>query len=62
LREIEIVAPERCLIASNTSAIPITKLQEGALRPERIVGMHWSEPAYVSPFMEIISGPLTAPA
>ena len=31
-------------------------MQEGAERPERILGIHWDEPAHVTRFMEIIPG------
>jgi 3-hydroxybutyryl-CoA dehydrogenase len=55
------VAPE-CLIGSNTSALPVTQLQEGALHPERILGIHWAEPAHITRFMEVICGDRTAPA
>lgn len=56
----QVVAPD-CILASNTSALPITQLQEGALHPERILGIHWDEPAHVTRFMEIIPGNATAP-
>jgi len=60
LRQVEkVIAPE-ALIGTNTSAIPITDLQRGAFHPERIVGIHWSEPAHVTCFMEIICGRLTS--
>jgi 3-hydroxybutyryl-CoA dehydrogenase len=55
----QVVAPD-CIVASNTSALPITQLQEGALHPERILGIHWDEPAHVTRFMEIIPGDATA--
>lgn len=32
------------ILASNTSGIPITTLQEGLAGPNRIIGMHWSNP------------------
>ena len=54
------VEPET-IIGSNTSAIPITKLQKGARHPERILGIHWGEPAHVLRFMEIICGKNTLP-
>ena len=50
------------LIGSNTSALPITQLQEGAKYPGRILGMHWALPAPFSQFMEIICGSKTRPA
>lgn len=50
----------RALIGSNTSAIPITELQANALRPQRIVGLHWAEPAHLTRFMEIVCGKKTS--
>ena len=56
LRQLEdAVAPE-ALIGSNTSALPVTELQRGARNPERILGIHWAEPAHITRFMEIICG------
>lgn len=49
------------IIGSNTSAIPPTALQSGALHPERILGTHWAEPAHITRFMEIICGEDTLP-
>lgn len=61
LRRIEQAVPAGALIASNTSAIPISSLQENSAHPARIVGMHWAEPAHVTRFMEIICGKRTSP-
>lgn len=47
------------IIASNTSAIPITVLQKSISYPERFLGIHWAEPAYMTPFLEITCGDLT---
>jgi 3-hydroxybutyryl-CoA dehydrogenase len=47
------------IIGSNTSAIPISKLQSFLALPHRFLGLHWSEPAYVSRFLEIICGAKT---
>ncbi len=47
-------------IASNTSAIPITQLQETCQHPERFLGMHWAEPAHVTRFLELIRGEQTS--
>jgi len=54
------VSPDT-IIGSNTSAIPPTALQHNALHPERILGMHWGEPAHITRFMEIICGKNTLP-
>ncbi len=56
IRQIEQVVSPVALIGSNTSALPITQLQRGALHPERILGIHWGEPAHVLRFMEVICG------
>ncbi len=61
LRLVEGAVPSTCLIGSNTSAIPVTRLQEGTLHPERIVGIHWAEPAHVTRFLEVICGTASAP-
>lgn len=46
----------KTLIGSNTSALPITKLQRGMKHPKRVVGIHWGEPAHINKFMEVICG------
>lgn len=51
---------EACVIASNTSAIPISYLQQYVPRPERFLGIHWSEPAYMTRFLEVICGEQTS--
>lgn len=59
---VETVIGEDVPIASNTSALPITSLQEGRRHPSRFLGMHWSEPAYSTRFLEIIRGKHTSDA
>lgn len=49
-----------CVIASNTSAIPISVLQKYVTHPERFMGVHWAEPAYMTRFLEITCGDQTA--
>src|SRR6266849_7592996 len=56
LRKIEDAVSPEALIGSNTSALPVTELQRGARHPERILGIHWAEPAHITRFMEIICG------
>lgn len=56
----KIIAPE-AIIGSNTSAIPVTLLQEGLRHPGRLFGIHWAEPAHITRFMEVICGKQTAP-
>jgi len=49
------VSPE-VVIATNTSAIAISALQQFVPHPERFLGIHWAEPAYATRFMEITCG------
>ncbi|HWK07965.1 MAG TPA: 3-hydroxyacyl-CoA dehydrogenase family protein [Puia sp.] len=54
--KLETVLSPTAIIGSNTSAIPVTVLQEGMLHPERMLGIHWAEPAHITRFMEVICG------
>ncbi|MDN3688775.1 3-hydroxyacyl-CoA dehydrogenase family protein [Cyclobacterium jeungdonense] len=47
---------EQAVISSNTSAIPVSLLQELVPDPGRFLGIHWAEPAYLTRFMEITRG------
>jgi len=49
------------IVASDTSGIPITKLQAHISHPERMVGMHWSNPPHIIPMIEVVAGEKTAP-
>jgi 3-hydroxybutyryl-CoA dehydrogenase/5-formyl-3-hydroxy-2-methylpyridine 4-carboxylate dehydrogenase len=61
-REIEPLVADHTVIASDTSGIPITKLQTALVHPERMIGMHWSNPPHLIPMIEVVSGAETAPA
>jgi 5-formyl-3-hydroxy-2-methylpyridine 4-carboxylic acid 5-dehydrogenase len=51
-----------CILASDTSGIPITRLQQGNSVPGRVVGMHWSNPPHIIPVIEVIAGAKTSEA
>jgi 3-hydroxybutyryl-CoA dehydrogenase len=53
---LEEVLSHTAIIGSNTSAIPISFLQAEMKNPERLIGIHWGEPAHISRFMEVILG------
>ena len=47
------------VIATNTSAIPISTLQGKVSLPSRFIGIHWAEPAYMTRFLEVTKGEKT---
>jgi 3-hydroxybutyryl-CoA dehydrogenase len=51
----EIVAPD-CVLATNTSSIPVTAIAAGATHPERVVGMHFFNPAPLMRLLEVVAG------
>jgi 3-hydroxybutyryl-CoA dehydrogenase len=51
----EIVSAE-CVLATNTSSLPVTAIAAGASNPERVVGMHFFNPAPVMALLEVIAG------
>jgi 3-hydroxyacyl-CoA dehydrogenase len=48
------------ILSSNTSGIPITRIAENLAHPERVVGMHWSNPPHLIPMIEVIPGERTS--
>jgi 3-hydroxybutyryl-CoA dehydrogenase/5-formyl-3-hydroxy-2-methylpyridine 4-carboxylate dehydrogenase len=61
-RQAEQMVPEKTILASNTSGIPITKLAEACRHPGRVIGMHWSNPPHIIPVIEVIRGAKTEDA
>ena len=60
--KIEAVISRETILASNTSAIPISILQKLTLFPDRFFGLHWAEPSHTTRFLEIICGEASDPA
>jgi 3-hydroxybutyryl-CoA dehydrogenase len=60
IRELERVVSANCILATNTSAIPVSILQEDAQHPQRILAVHWDDPAHVKRFLEIVPGSATS--
>ncbi|MBT3980211.1 MAG: fatty acid oxidation complex subunit alpha FadJ [Bacteriovoracaceae bacterium] len=54
IAQLEEVCAEDCIIATNTSAIPIAEVASKAARPENIVGMHYFSPVNKMPLLEVI--------
>ncbi len=51
-----------CILASNTSSIPITQIAALIPHPERVLGIHFFNPAPVMKLVEIIAGVATNPS
>jgi 3-hydroxybutyryl-CoA dehydrogenase len=54
------IVSEQCVLASNTSSLPITAVAAGATHPERVVGMHFFNPAPLMRLLEVIAGLLSS--
>lgn len=55
-KELESIVPPSCVIASNTSSLSITSIASSCNRPERIMGIHFFNPATLMPLVEVIPG------
>jgi 3-hydroxybutyryl-CoA dehydrogenase len=53
---IDKVAPENCILATNTSSISITRIASHTKRMEKVIGMHFMNPVPVMKLVEIING------
>ncbi|MFC1640177.1 3-hydroxyacyl-CoA dehydrogenase NAD-binding domain-containing protein, partial [Gemmatimonadota bacterium] len=61
LDELELNVDQDCIIASNTSTIPISRIAEAVQNPQRVVGMHFFSPAEKMPLVEVVAHGQTAP-
>ncbi|MHB1852787.1 MAG: 3-hydroxyacyl-CoA dehydrogenase NAD-binding domain-containing protein, partial [Acidimicrobiales bacterium] len=42
------------ILATNTSGIPISDIAVNLTHPERVIGMHWSNPPHLIPMIEVV--------
>ena len=54
--ELELICPDKTILASNTSSISITQIAAATKRPEKVIGMHFMNPVPVMKLIEIIRG------
>jgi 3-hydroxybutyryl-CoA dehydrogenase len=59
---LEEVVPQDCILASNTSSLSIASISAGMKHPERVLGIHFFNPAPLMPLVEIIPGLRSASA
>jgi 3-hydroxybutyryl-CoA dehydrogenase len=62
LAKLDDIVSDGCIVASNTSSIPIATIAAASKRPDRIVGAHFFNPVPVMPLVEVISALQTNPA
>ncbi len=55
------IVPEDCVLASNTSSLLVTEIAAAARRPERVVGMHFFNPAPLMALLEVVAGDQSSP-
>ena len=54
--ELDKVCPESTILATNTSALSISEMASATQRPEKVIGMHFFNPAHVMKLVEVIPG------
>ena len=60
-RELDAACPPGAILASNTSALSISALGSVTKRPTKVLGLHFFNPAYAMPLVEVIPGLATDP-
>ena len=61
-KQLDEIAKEGAILATNTSSLPITELAAVTNRPENVIGMHFMNPVPVMKLIEIIRGLATSDA
>jgi 3-hydroxyacyl-CoA dehydrogenase len=57
--EVEAVVRPDCVLATNTSSLPVTAMAAGLAHPERVVGFHFFNPVAALPLVEVVRGAAT---
>ena len=60
--ELDLLCPEKTILASNTSSISITEIAHQTKRKDKIIGMHFMNPVPIMKLVEIINGDKTSDA
>lgn len=59
-KDMDAHAPEKCILATNTSSISITKIAAVTGRPDKVIGMHFMNPVPIMKLVEVIRGYATS--
>ncbi len=59
-KKLDCICPAGCIFASDTSAIPISRIASWVNRPEKIIGTHFMNPTPMTKMVEVIRGPDTS--
>ncbi|GAT79937.1 3-hydroxybutyryl-CoA dehydrogenase [Streptomyces sp. F-3] len=60
-RELDGIVRPETILATGTNALSVTRLASGSARPERVLGLHFFNPAQAMKLVEVVSSVLTAP-
>lgn len=60
-RKLDVIGGPETILASNTSSIPITDLAAAVSAPERVIGMHFFNPAPAMDLVEVVAATQTDP-
>ena len=58
-KQLESITSTTCVLASNTSSLSITSIASACSNPEKVIGIHFFNPATLMPLVEIIPGVAT---
>jgi 3-hydroxybutyryl-CoA dehydrogenase len=57
----ESVVSQQCVLATNTSSLLVTEIASAVKRPQRVVGMHFFNPAPLMRLLEVVAGVESSP-
>ena len=58
--QLDAVCQKDCILASNTSSLSITQIASFTERPDRVIGLHFFNPAHIMNLVEVIPGVCTS--